>query len=147
MRNPRQCGPAAQCQRATGRITAIGSRHCTFCASRYGPGLACCMARAQPGQTASSSPAGDVRLKADLMTAGFDVTKADTGLGIVHKTDQCAAKLIIFGSHVTGPALFEVTKAIYALAPRPIIVFTNDPTPPRSNNHPVRHPRPSREWP
>jgi len=27
---------------------------------------------------------GDVRLKADLMTAGFDITKADFGLGIVH---------------------------------------------------------------
>ena len=92
------------------------------------------MARAQLGQTASSSPAGDVRLKADLMTAGFDVTKADTGLGIVQEADECAHRIVIFGSRVTNPALFEVTKAIYALAPRPIIVFTNDPTPPRSNN-------------
>ena len=85
------------------------------------------MARAQPGQTASFSPAGDVRLKADLMTAGFDVTKVDAGLSIVQDAVRCAAKLIIFGSPVTGPALFEVTKAIYALAPRPVIVFTNDP--------------------
>ena len=137
MRNPRQCEPAANCQRASGRITAIRSRHCTFCAK-----LVWSWPRLLHGAYATwpkpprPHQRANVRLKADLITAGFDVTKADAGLGIVHKTGQCAAKLIIFGSHVTGPALFEVTKAIYALAPRPIIVFTNDPTPPRSNNQP-----------
>ena len=86
------------------------------------------MARAQPGlNRLVLTSRGGVRLKADLMTAGFNVTEADTGLGIVQEAVRCAPNLIIFDSDVTDPALFEVTKAIYALAPRPVIVFTNDP--------------------
>jgi AmiR/NasT family two-component response regulator len=74
-----------------------------------------------------SNTTGAAELASDLETVGFPVSAIVDSTGLVHAAIKSAPDIVVCYENYPTDALFASIATLAASAPRPVVVFTNDP--------------------